>query len=88
MHTENHNLINERGNQKAVTGASTFSLSEYDWILQDLLKTLVSSRHSSQNQFGLCSLLIFDQGARDQKRKKEREEEENKERGRKGKKRC
>lgn len=42
VHTWNHNLISERGNENTVKPGSTLSLSEPDWILQDVHKTLVS----------------------------------------------
>lgn len=75
VHTQNPNLINKRGNEQTGKPGPTCSLSECDWILQDVLKTLESSMHSFliKSQFGLyCSLLIFDQDGRDQKRKKGR----------------
>lgn len=62
-------------NKQAGRPGPTCSLSERDWILQDVLKTLVSSIRSFliKSQFGLCSLLIFDQDGRGEKRKKGRD---------------
>lgn len=84
VHTRNPNLINERGSEQAGKPGHTCSLSECDWILQDVPKTLESSMHSFLIKVSLVSvayLSLF----RMVGTKEERREEE---KGKKKKKRC
>lgn len=76
VHTRNPNLINERGSKQAGRLGHTCSLSECDWILQDVPKTLESSIHSFLIKVSLVSVAYLSLFRMVGTKKERREEEE------------